>query len=138
MDMDLEQRPRPIRVTLLALLIICFALFEGLRLGSSIYFWKTLIEYGAPPFYLAISGAFWFISGCVLVWGLWTGRHWAWLGSLLGAVAFLIWYWLDRLLLQQPHSNGLFAAIASGVIFILVLLILLTTRTRRFFLGRGA
>lgn len=130
--------PRPIRVTLLAILFLLFALFEALRLGYSIYFWKTLIELGEAPWYLALTGFFWFAAGCLLVWGLWSGKRWAWLGSIIGALAFDLWYWLDRLFLQQPHNNGSFAIAASSVILVLVLLILLTRHTREFLLKRNA
>ncbi len=130
--------PRPIRVTLLAIVFLLFALFEGFRLVDSIYYWKTLLEYGAQSLYLALSGAVWSIGGLLLVWGLWRGKRWAWLGSVIGAVGFMIWYWLDRLLLQQPHNNGTFAVIASCFILLVILLTLLTRRTRHYFLGKSS
>jgi len=130
--------PRPIRVTLLAILILIIALFEGVRLGESIYFWKTLIEYGAQPLYLSVSGGIWLIGGCLLVWGLWQGRRWSWLGSIVGTIAFTLWYWLDRLFLQQPHNNGPFAVVASSIFLVLILVILLTRRTRGYLLKRGS
>jgi phosphoglycerol transferase MdoB-like AlkP superfamily enzyme len=113
-------------------------LFEALRLFESIYYWKTLLEYGTQALYTALTGAIWFVSGALLVWGLWHGKRWAWLGSLIAAFAFMVWYWLDRLLLQQSHSNGTFAVIASSLMLLLVLLILLTRRTRHYLLGKSA
>jgi hypothetical protein len=41
--------------------------------------------------------------------GFWWGKTWAWYGALISAAGYVIWYWLDRILLQQFHSNWLFA-----------------------------
>jgi hypothetical protein len=64
-----ETNFRPIRVTLLALLMLVIALWNGLRLGQAIFFWKTLQEYGASPWYIVISGGFWLLGGLALAWG---------------------------------------------------------------------
>ncbi len=125
---------RPVRVSLLALLVLFYTLFNGLRLGEAIYFWKTLLEYGAHPWYVAASGGVWLIAGSFLLWGLWGGRSWAWLATFLGTIAYLAWYWLDRFFLQMPHSNVLFSILASAVLSGLVLLVLLSRRTRWYFL----
>jgi hypothetical protein len=132
--MNKYKKTRPIRVTLLALLVLFFALINLLRLGESIYFWKTLLEYGTQPLYLALSGGLWASAGLLLVWGLWVGRPWIWLAALIGTVAYGIWYWLDRLFLQQPHTNNLFSLIWTVAVLFLVFLVLFSSRTRQYFL----
>jgi hypothetical protein len=128
-----QRRSRPKRVTILALLAFCFALWNCLRLGEAIYFWKTLLEYGTYPFYFAASGGVWSIAGFFLTWGLWEGRRWVWLATTLVTLCYAAWYWLDRLLLQRPHSNWPFALIATIVLLIVILFILLSRKTRQFF-----
>ena len=54
---------RLIRVIILALLVLAVAIWNGLRLGETIFFWKTLEQYGAHPLYIAISGGVWLITG---------------------------------------------------------------------------
>ncbi len=132
--MDMRKRERPIRITFLAIFALAFAAFYGLRVFDTVYYWKTLVEFGAKPVYILLSGLVWLALGLLLVWGLWDGKRWAWLTALAGAVFYVAWYWLDRLLLQHPHSNGTFALISSSVLLLLVLIILFTPRARNYFL----
>jgi hypothetical protein len=46
---DTQKRNRPVGVNILGVLTLCTALWNSLRLGEAIFFWKTLAEYGAPP-----------------------------------------------------------------------------------------
>jgi hypothetical protein len=130
--MVMYTRHRPARVTLLALLTLIVAGFGGIRLGESIFFWKTLIEYGTHPLYTAISGAFWLGGGLLLVWGLWRGRPWAWRATVVATMAYPAWFWLDRVLLQRPHMNDEFTLISTAVLLLIVLSILFTRRTREY------
>ena len=132
--MDFHSRPRPIRVSLLAILVLIIAIFGGIRLGESIYFWKTLIEYGAHPLYTALSGLVWLVAGLLLVWGVWRGLRWAWRAALFGTIVYTAWYWLDRLIVQRPHMNDPFSLITTALLLMLVLVILFSRRTRNYFL----
>jgi hypothetical protein len=124
---------RPRRVMLLALAVSVFTSWNGLRLGSAIFYWKTLEEYGSNPLYIAISGGVWFIAGLLLAWGLWRGKAWAWLAAIGGATGYGCWVWFDRLVLQKPHANWPFALIFTIVSLLFILLILFSRNTRRFF-----
>jgi hypothetical protein len=124
---------RPLRVTLLAVYVFLVACWNGLRLGSAIFYWKTLAEYGSHPLYIAISGGVWFIAGLLLAWGLWRGKAWAWIAATGSAAGYGCWYWLDRLVLQKPHANWPFALIFTIVSLLFILLILFSRNTRRFF-----
>jgi hypothetical protein len=124
---------RPVRVNILALLVLAVAASNGLRLDKAVFFWKTLEQYGAYPLYICMSGGFWFITGLFLVWGLWQGKAWGQIAAISGTAGYTFWYWLDRLILQEPHSNWLFALISNIIILVMILFILFSDRTRRFF-----
>jgi hypothetical protein len=128
-----EKKIRPFSVTILALFVFCLALWNGLRLGDALYFWKTLAVYNANPLYLSISGGVWLILGLFLAWNLWSGKIIGPVAGLLGALGYTAWYWFDRLFLQEPHSNWSFALIANFVLLLMILLILFSPRSKRFF-----
>ena len=128
-----QKRIRPIRVTVLTALIFCFAIWNGLRLSEAVYFWRTLQEYGTHPLYIAISGGTWLIAGLTLMWGLWQGKTWAWLVTILAAISYDSWFWIDRLFLQKPHSNWPFSLVTTAILLSFVLIILFSHKTRRFF-----
>jgi len=107
--------------------------WNGLRLGSAIFFWKTLAEYGAHPLYIAISGGAWLIVGLLLVWGLWWGKTWGWIAAIGSTAGYIAWYWLDRLVLQKPHANWPFALTATVITLLIIFPILFLYRTRLFF-----
>lgn len=127
------KKVRSTSITLLALFFLWLAAWNGLRFGETIFFWKTLVIYGANPLYIAISGGVWFIAGLLLVWGLWFGKTWGWPAALAGTVGYNAWYWFDRLVLQKPHANWPFALIVNIVLLLLILTILFAPGTRRFF-----
>jgi hypothetical protein len=124
---------RPIRITLLAIIVFFVSVGNGLRLGETIFFWYTLAEYGAHPFYMAISGAVWLTAGLSLVWGLWQGKAWGWVVTLGGLIGYTIWFWFDRLVIQKPHANLPFVLTGYIVLLTLILIILFSRKTRRFF-----
>jgi len=127
---------RPARVTVLILIVLWLAAWNGIRLGNAIYFWKTLEEYGTHPVYIAISGGFWLLAAVFLARGLWQGKVWARAGTFGGAAGYGSWYWFDRLALQTPHANWLFALVTTVVFLLIVLFILFSPRARQFFSKR--
>jgi hypothetical protein len=124
---------RPFRVICLALIAVFGAAWNVMRLGETIFFWGTLDKYGGHPLYIAISAVIWIIAGLLIAWGLWLGKAWGWAAALGGIVGYTAWYWFDRLVVQEPLANWLFVLIVN-IIFLLILLpILLSSKTRRFF-----
>jgi hypothetical protein len=87
------------------------------------------------PAYLALTGAVWGGLGLVVAAGLFLGRRWA-AGAAAGvAVAFVIWYWVDRLLLVNTDYAARTwpsAAIASGLLLAAVAYLLTRPSTRRY------
>lgn len=128
---------RPLRVICLAIFAVLAAAWNGLRIAETLFFWKTLQEYGAPSLYIAISGGVWLVAGLMIGWGLWSGKAWGWAGTLGGLLAYTAWYWFDRLFLQKPHANWPFVLIAD-IVFLLITFIILFSRTTRLFFERDA
>ncbi len=96
---------RPLSVTLLAIGVLTIAVLNLTRLLSAIRFWPFLQE--ILPFsalYLILTGLIWAGFGLPLFWGIWYGLSWAPGFARIAAVAYLIYYWLDRLLLTN-HSG---------------------------------
>jgi len=132
MDKDLK---RPFSITFLALLVLCFTAWNGLRLGAAISFWNNLRQYSARPgpFYIAVSGGFWLLTGLPLFWGLWRGEAWVRIAALFAAILYTSWYWFDRLILQPiPRANWPFALLIN-ILFLVFTPIALFNRQSTFF-----
>jgi hypothetical protein len=124
---------RPMSLTILIIFILCFAAWNGLRIKEVIFFWKSLEEYGAHSLYISMSGGIWFLIGLILVWSLWKGKNWGWIATFGTAVSYTAWYWLDRLVLQKPHANWLFALILNICILLLIILFMFSQKMRHYF-----
>lgn len=124
---------RPVGLNILVLFILWLAVWNCLRMSEAIFYWNSLEEYGAQPLYISMSGGIWFIIGILLVWGLWWCEIWGWMATLGAAVSYTTWYWLDRLILQKPHSNWLFALIENIVLLIFIILLMFSRKTRLHF-----
>jgi hypothetical protein len=111
---------RPTSITLLSFAIVGLALWNGLRLIQAIAFWSILKEFHSNPgpLYLACSGGIWLLFGSSIALGLWKGKEWAWFTTLGGGFLYTCWYWFDRLVLQEHHSNWPFALGFNGLILL--------------------
>jgi hypothetical protein len=126
---------RPIRVTLLTVAGFLFSAWNILRLCETFYIWKRLEEYKSFPIYIALTTVIWVLVGLIVIWGLWTGKTWAWLATLGVTTAYMIWFWIDRSFIQKPPANQNWPFALTVTIFFAILfpLILFSDRTRRFF-----
>jgi len=126
-------RPRPYGIAVLVIMIACLAFWNSLRLGEAIFFWKTLSTYGAHPLYISLSAGFWLVMGIALVVGLWRRQAWARMAAFFFTGLYPAWYWFDRLVLQKPHANWPFVLTMNCLFVLIMLVILLSKRTQRFF-----
>ncbi len=133
--MTLSKVYRPKRISILTICVLWFTGVSGLRLGEAIYFWKTLEEYRASPLYICLSGGLWLIIGLTLAWGLWRGKPWSRIAVTCGIILYTFWYWVDRLVLEMPHSNWPFVLIAN-ILLLLILFILLFSQKSSLFYKR--
>jgi hypothetical protein len=119
--------PRPFRETLSLWLVLFLTAWNVIRLWTSIAWRKTLMEFAAKPgpVVSALAGALWTITGIVLFWSIMQRKEWA--GKMLmgAAAGYSVWYWIERLIWQEPRANWPFA-----VIFNLVLLIFIFFTTK--------
>jgi hypothetical protein len=127
---------RPFGITILALFVLCFTAWNGLRLGVAISFWGTLRQYDAHPgpLYIAVSGGFWLLVGLPLLWGLWRGKAWTRIAVFSAAGLYTSWYWFDRLALQPvPHTNWPFALFVNILFLIFTATALFNHQSKAFF-----
>jgi hypothetical protein len=123
---------RPLRIFILAMVVLTVATWNGLRLGEAVFFWKTLEKYDARPLYIAISGGIWMLIGLVLFLGLWLGKTWGWTAALGGISGYNIWYWFDRLVIQTPHTNWSFVLVVNFALLLIILMLMMSHKTRRY------
>lgn len=129
---------RPYGVTLLIWLVLSLSAWGGLRLLAALRWRDVLREFEAQagPFYLAVSGAVWFVGGLFLLWSIWRGKRWSW-AALLGAAGICAaWYWSERLLLQSARPNSAFALGATVLLLGITLIALFQRTTYRFLTHR--
>jgi hypothetical protein len=111
---------RPLTVTILALLVLSFTVFNTVRFGAAIAQWNTLISLGVipNPVYIALTGLFWAICGLGLFISLWTGRPLARKAGMGLIPLYAVYYWLDRLVFQGSvaRENGIFAIIFTFLV----------------------
>lgn len=105
--MPAPNRRTPCSVTLLALVVLTFAVFHLLRFFQTLQDWNFLMAaLPVHPVYLALTGLVWAVAGGVISWGLAAGRSWAPKAAIALLVSYMIFFWLDRLLLpSSPDRN---------------------------------
>jgi hypothetical protein len=128
--------PRPLSVTLLVLGVLTIAGFNLIRFFQAIQLWDFLSEFPtvSPP-YLAVSGFMWGAAGLALAWGLWRGYSRARHFTLIFAVAYSLYYWIDRLWVSSPglSANLPFSAGLNLILWLVTAWILTRPGARSFF-----
>ncbi|GAB4420586.1 MAG: hypothetical protein Kow002_09030 [Anaerolineales bacterium] len=125
---------RPFSVTILLYLVLSLIAWSALRLIAILRWWQTLQTYsgGIWPPYVAVSAVFWLTIGLTLLWGL--IRKNAWVQNMLPitGAGYTVWYWCDRLFIQWPHANWLFALIANILLLLIGMISLKHSKTKNF------
>ena len=94
-------------VTLLAVAVLIIAGWNLLRLSMTIWQWSFLTEYAEiPRFYLALSGAFWFVTGLFVSGALWLLKPWAAKALIWFSLAYIVYFWVDRLFVRGINTNS--------------------------------
>lgn len=110
---------RPFSVTLLIILGLSIVSFYLVRLIQTLSQWTYLLTLRSYlPVYLALSAVTWASIGLTVVWGLWKGRSWAPNAVRISYLAYLVYYWIDTLLVTDPAARG------SNLAFIICLQII--------------
>ena len=112
-------------------IILFFGLWNLLRSLTALLNRETLLEYGAPASYLFASGIIWLLAALGLLAAmLFNWRHIQRAGIAF-SVLYWVWYWIDRLMIQQsPAPNLVFSVIFSTALLLATLLLWLAPGTR--------
>ena len=104
----LEKRPhRPFSVTLLALGVLTITSLNLVRFVQAIRQWNFLASLPTEsPLYLVLTALIWIAAGGPLVWGLWRGKIWAPARCRAFTIAYVVFFWLERLFLfGRPRGS---------------------------------
>ena len=129
-------KSRPLSVTLLILGVLIMSAINLFGFAQAVLNWEFYKELlPLSPLYLAMSGLIWGLAGLPLVWGLWFGHAWAPRSTLFFALAYTLYYWLDRLLLSTNAggSNWPFAVVTNVSLILIIYWILYRPRAKAFF-----
>lgn len=128
---------RPFGVTLLALGVLILAGINLDRFIEAIRLWEYLSQLlPVSPLYLAVTGLVWGLAGIPIALGLWRGWRWAPRLTRLGVLAYLLYYWVDRLSIENQSGQSVnlpFAAGATLVILVYVFWLLSLRKVKNFF-----
>ena len=132
-----RQSRRPAFVTFLTLGVLTITVVNFIRLVQAAQQWKFL-ERLLPfsPLYLILAGSFWAVTGLILIIGLWLGRPWGRLFTILLSFIYTCFYWIDRLLLRNSEvgvGSLPFSIIVNIVLLLLILGALLNRRASVYF-----
>jgi hypothetical protein len=108
---------------------------HALRLVSALEQWNFIGAFERYlPAYMVAGSLVWSTLGFILAWGLWRGQNWAIRMLKSVAVAYSLYYWLDRLLISNAPPNNLpFAATLNLAVLVVILWILSRRNTKIFF-----
>jgi hypothetical protein len=107
------KRPFPVTLTLGVVLIL--STWNALRAWTSISWSGVLAEFSVrvAPAVGAVIGMVWALVGILIYWGIWQKKAWAGKMLLGTAAGYTVWYWSERLFLQDPRPNLVFAVIIN-------------------------
>jgi hypothetical protein len=114
--------------------VLIFSALGFIRFFAS--FQVPAIELSVPTWYFTLTGALWGGTGLGLSLGLFAGQSWAAKLTRWLSVAYVLWYWLDRLFfVKTEYARGTtVAALGATIIGLgLVYWILLRSQAASFF-----
>jgi hypothetical protein len=128
---------RPISVTFLVVLVLTIGVLNLLRAVQTVKQWEFLGELlPISPTYFVISGLVWGLLGLVIAGGLFLGGGWAPRLLRVTSLIYMIYIWLDRLVLRDPSSRypgSMFFAVLSIIILVIIFWILSRQNVRAYF-----
>lgn len=127
---------RPIRITLLALLVLTITAWNLIRLATSLAWGEAFQTYAAHPgrIYIGLTGAIWTLAGAMILRAIWRRSRWALEALTIAGYLYAAWSWFDRLVLQTSiPSNWLFALIVTVALLGFATGIALDPRSRAYF-----
>jgi hypothetical protein len=132
---------RPWSVTLLAYGVLSIAIINLIGFYQVFLSWEILQS--LLPFSPAWLGAlhlFWGLSGLFIVLGLWNGVPWIPNLTRVACLAFAIYYWIDRIVLNKTldrEVNTLFMVLIT-IFVIMYTFIVMKSKTAQYYFRRRA
>lgn len=104
----MNKAKRPFLVTCLAFSVLSLTVWNAIRFVSAMAQRSVLDEFASPPgaLYVALTGLFWTASGAALTLGLYSGQGWAKQAAGPAGIAYVVYYWLDYLYVQQNSLSA--------------------------------
>ncbi len=127
----------PLPVTIASVFVLFITTWNGLRAFTAIVNWHVLSRFDGNPVYIFFTGLVWFSAGLALFIILANGERFALRAGLILSMIYIVWYWLDRLVIQaSPAGNVTFSAIVSVIALIVFDTLLFWPSSRAFFTRR--
>ncbi len=136
MENDPEEHiiDRPRSVTIALVFVLSITVWNGIRIWTTIADWEFLSRFRANPIYTFATGITWLAMGIALIALLLKGSRAAPACGLIASTLYVLWYWVDRLVLQpSPEPNIAFSTVVSFVGFLIFNIILFWPSSRAFF-----
>jgi hypothetical protein len=131
---------RPLSVTITSVFVLCITVWSGIRAWTAAVNWELLSRFRANPIYIFATGILWVITGIALTVVILKGRcipsgHYVTPAcGLVLSIAYVLWYWVDRLAIQVfPATNITFSIIVSIVGLVIFNINLFWPSSRAFF-----
>jgi len=116
--------------------VLSIAGFNIIRGYQAIRQWVFISEFSSiSPLYLALSGLIWSAAGLVVCVALWLHHHWTPRLTMLFALVYTLYYWVDRLLVSsdKPGSNFLFTATFNFALLVSIFWVLSRPKAKAYF-----
>jgi len=134
-DMMAKPISTPAGVTIITLLVLSMTAWNSLRTYTTITNWYVLQEFGANPYYILLTGLLWTILGVMLLIKIYRRNPSVVLAASAMAVAYYLFYWLDRIFFQpSPAPNTIFSIFFSSLTLAIFSIFLYLPATRAFFI----
>ena len=131
---------RPLSVTIASVFVLCITVWSGIRAWMAVVNWELLLRFRANPIYIFATGIIWVINGIALIAILLKGSripcgHYVTPAcGLVLSIAYVLWYWVDRLAVQVfPATNITFSIVVSIVGLVIFNINLFWPSSRAFF-----
>lgn len=129
---------KPFSVTILSLSVLIFTSMMGFRLFEIAKNWDLLIHYNSHPgpIFLSIVSLIWVITGLILILCLIKKYSRSLLLIRIVAYTYILYYWVDRLFLQQDHISHLFPMLITGFMLLFISMLNNNKPTQQYFKQR--
>jgi hypothetical protein len=129
---------RPACVTILLWSVLSLAAWSGVRLVTTILWWSSLTQLTSQfiCIYLFSSALVWAVISLILLRSFWKSTRFGHAGFIVASIGFLLWYWLDRIILPPLNLDWGFAAGLSTIASLCTILCSLNPGSQRYFSQR--